>query len=122
MSSHSKKAAFATAIAAGLAAAGCSPAAETETETKEMAAADTEAVDQEMIAANADEAVSEGEKEKCYGVALAGQNGCAAGPGTSCAGTSTVDYQGNAWKLVDAGTCVEIKTPEGMGSLEPITV
>lgn len=50
-------------------------------------------------------------KEKCYGVALAGQNGCAAGPGTSCAGTSTVDYQGNAWKLVDAGTCASIDLP-----------
>ena len=43
--------------------------------------------------------------EKCYGVALTGQNDCAAGPGTSCAATSTVDYQGNAWKLVPAGTC-----------------
>lgn len=43
--------------------------------------------------------------EKCYGVALAGQNDCAAGEGTTCAGTSTIDYQGNAWKLVPAGTC-----------------
>ncbi|WP_265563572.1 BufA1 family periplasmic bufferin-type metallophore [Sphingomicrobium arenosum] len=43
------------------------------------------------------------EKVKCYGVALAGKNDCAAGPGTSCAGTSTVDYQGNAWKYVDGG-------------------
>ena len=42
---------------------------------------------------------------KCYGVSLAGENDCAAGPGTTCAGTSTVDYQGNAWTLVDAGTC-----------------
>jgi uncharacterized membrane protein len=50
-------------------------------------------------------------KEKCYGVALAGQNGCAAGPGTSCAGTSTVDYQGNAWSLVASGTCVDIVLP-----------
>ena len=58
--------------------------------------------------------------EKCYGVAMAGQNDCAAGPGTTCAGTSTMDYQGNAWKLVPAGTCTEIKTPHGMGSLEPI--
>ncbi|NCN85800.1 MAG: DUF2282 domain-containing protein [Sphingomonadales bacterium] len=49
-----------------------------------------------------------GAKEKCYGVALAGKNDCAAGPGTSCAGTSTVDYQGNAWKLVDKGECVKI--------------
>ncbi len=44
-------------------------------------------------------------KEKCYGVALAGENGCSAGPGTSCAGTSRVDYQGNAWSLVAGGTC-----------------
>ncbi|MBO9472448.1 MULTISPECIES: BufA1 family periplasmic bufferin-type metallophore [unclassified Shimia] len=51
------------------------------------------------------------EKEKCYGVSLAGQNDCAAGPGTTCAGTSTVDYQGNAWKLVDAGTCVDMELP-----------
>jgi uncharacterized membrane protein len=50
-------------------------------------------------------------KEKCYGVALAGQNGCAAGPGTSCAGTSTVDYQVNAWSLVASGTCVDIALP-----------
>ena len=40
---------------------------------------------------------------KCYGVALAGKNDCAAGPGTTCAGTSTVDYQGNAWKNVEGG-------------------
>ncbi|MDZ3833575.1 MAG: DUF2282 domain-containing protein [Sphingopyxis sp.] len=46
-----------------------------------------------------------GAKEKCYGVALKGKNDCAAGPGTSCAGTSTVDYQGNAWKYVAKGAC-----------------
>lgn len=50
-------------------------------------------------------------KEKCYGVSLAGANDCAAGPGTTCAGTSTVDYQGNAWTLVDAGTCASIELP-----------
>ena len=43
--------------------------------------------------------------EKCYGVSLAGENDCAAGPGTTCAGTSTINYQGNAWRLVPAGTC-----------------
>jgi uncharacterized membrane protein len=58
--------------------------------------------------------------EKCYGVPLAGKNDCAAGPGTSCAGTSKVDYQGNAWKNVPAGTCTAIKTPKGNGSLNPI--
>jgi len=49
--------------------------------------------------------------EKCYGVSLAGQNDCAAGPGTSCAGSSTVDYQGNAWTLVATGTCTMIALP-----------
>jgi uncharacterized membrane protein len=58
--------------------------------------------------------------EKCYGVAMAGKNDCAAGAGTTCAGTSKMDYQGNAWKNVPAGTCATIKTPKGMGSLMPI--
>lgn len=58
--------------------------------------------------------------EKCYGVSMAGKNDCAAGPGTTCAGTSKMDYQGNAWKNVPAGTCTAIKTPKGMGSLTPI--
>ncbi|MEZ5748875.1 MAG: DUF2282 domain-containing protein [Caenibius sp.] len=58
--------------------------------------------------------------EKCYGVAKAGKNDCAAGAGTSCAGTSTRDYQGNAWKLVAKGSCTAIKTPKGPGSLTPI--
>lgn len=64
-------------------------------------------------------AQSEEDMEKCYGVALAGENDCAAGPGTSCAGTSTIDYQTNAWKLVPKGTCTDIETPAGTGSLEP---
>ncbi len=59
--------------------------------------------------------------EKCYGVSLTAKNDCAAGPGTSCAGTSTRDYQGNAWKLVAAGTCTTIRTPKGNGSLTPVT-
>ena len=69
-------------------------------------------------------------KEKCYGISLAGQNDCAAGPGTTCAGTSTVDYQGNAWKLVPAGDCMKYGVEESqaqfelpgdrMGSLEPL--
>lgn len=70
-------------------------------------------------ASAADAPVNAG-KEKCYGVSLAGQNDCAAGPGTSCAGTSKIDYQGNAWKLVPAGTCMQIETPFGKGSLEPV--
>lgn len=69
------------------------------------------------------------EKEKCYGIALAGENDCAAGSGTTCAGTSTVDYQGNAWKMVPAGECekygvadqAKYELPgDRQGSLEPL--
>ena len=60
-------------------------------------------------------------KEKCFGVALKGQNDCAAGPGTTCQGTSTVDFQGNAWKFVRGGTCASIELPNGKhGSLKPV--
>lgn len=60
------------------------------------------------------------DKEKCFGVSLAGQNDCAAGPGTTCAGTNKVDYNGHAWKLVPKGTCATVMTPLGPGSLEPV--
>src|SRR5258706_12099278 len=60
-------------------------------------------------------------KEKCFGVALKGQNDCAAGPGTTCQGTSTTDFQGNAWKFVQGGTCTGIQLPNGgHGSPKPI--
>jgi len=59
-------------------------------------------------------------KDKCYGIAMAGHNDCAAGAGTTCAGTSKRNYQGNAWKYVAKGTCTSIKTPKGMGSLTPV--
>jgi uncharacterized membrane protein len=58
-------------------------------------------------------------KDKCFGISLAGKNDCAAGAGTSCAGTSKRNYQGNAWKYVAKGTCTSIKTPKGAGSLTP---
>ncbi len=58
--------------------------------------------------------------EKCYGIAKAGQNDCSAGAGTSCAGTSTRDFQGNAWKLVKQGTCEKTATPKGNGSLKAL--
>jgi uncharacterized membrane protein len=63
------------------------------------------------------EKVASGKMEKCYGIAKAGKNDCYAGAGTTCAGTSTVDYQGNAFKLVPTGTCTQITTPKGHGSL-----
>src|SRR6266446_5479797 len=73
-----------------------------------------------LTKAEADAATAAG-KVKCYGVALKGQNDCAAGPGTTCQGTSTVDFQGNAWKFVRGGTCATIEVPGGRhGSLQPI--
>jgi uncharacterized membrane protein len=71
-------------------------------------------------AATAGPAKSQPNADKCYGVSLAGKNDCAAGPGTSCAGTSKRAYQGNAWKYVAKGTCTNIKTPRGIGSLKPL--
>ena len=70
--------------------------------------------DDKMPAGKADHA----NMEKCYGVATAGKNDCAGGS-LSCAGTSTKDYQANAWKYVAKGTCAAIKTPKGNGSLTP---
>lgn len=89
-----------------------------------LAAALTTAVGLSAVADSAP--ASAKDMEKCYGISLAGKNDCAAGPGTSCAGTSTVDYQGNAWTLVPAGTCGDIELPamaDGtarMGSLEEL--
>jgi uncharacterized membrane protein len=61
-------------------------------------------------------------QEKCFGVALKGQNDCAAGAGTTCAGTSRVDWQGNSWKLVPKGTCTTMKLPgDRTGSLTALT-
>ena len=71
-------------------------------------------------------ASAEGANEKCFGVALAGQNDCAAGEGTTCAGTSKVDYQGNSWKYVPAGTCLTMELPKAedgmarMGAMEAL--
>jgi uncharacterized membrane protein len=73
-----------------------------------------------LTKAEADAALA-AHKEKCYGVALKGQNDCAAGPGTTCQGTSTTDFQGNSWKFVQGGTCTKIETPNGKhGSLSPV--
>jgi uncharacterized membrane protein len=72
------------------------------------------------LAAVGSPSFAESGKEKCFGVSLKGMNDCAAGPGTTCAATAKVDYQGNAWRLVPKGTCSTITTPAGAGSLEPI--
>lgn len=73
-----------------------------------------------MTLAAAPVAAQMADKEKCYGVALKGKNDCKAGPGTSCAGTSKIDYQGNAWSMVPKGTCEKTASktsPTGMGQL-----
>ena len=70
------------------------------------------------VQAMAKEGLASGKFEKCFGVALKGQNDCAAGAGTSCAGTATEDYQTNAWKLVPVGTCESMMTPNGHGMLK----
>lgn len=73
----------------------------------------------------ADGAAAAGQ-EKCYGVVQAGENHCAAGPGTTCAGTSVINYQGNAWVLLPEGECANIEITDAAdgkarsGSLEPL--
>ncbi len=60
------------------------------------------------------------DKEKCFGVALKGKNDCKAGAGTTCAGTSKIDHQGNSFSLVPKGTCektVSKTSPTGYGQL-----
>jgi len=71
-------------------------------------------------AAKAGPAPAQPGADKCYGVALAGKNDCAAGAGTSCAGTSTVDYDASHWKYVAKGSCETMKTPSGHGMLQPM--
>lgn len=49
------------------------------------------------------------EKEKCYGIAVAGMNDCAAADGShSCAGLAKVDASGNEWVLLPKDTCKRI--------------
>lgn len=90
-------------------------------DTKTFSAAIVASAMAAALASVSTPAAASDEMVKCYGVALAGENDCAAGPGTTCAGTSVVDYQGNAWTLVPAGTCEDMKLPGGRtGGLEPL--
>ncbi|MCX7277529.1 MAG: DUF2282 domain-containing protein [Burkholderiales bacterium] len=71
-----------------------------------------------LAMASAPASAADDAKEKCFGVSMAGKNDCAAGAGTTCAGTSKMDYQANSWKFVPAGTCETMKSttsPTGMG-------
>ncbi len=99
------------AFAAALGSLAAAPAGAQE---KKMSHAEME-----KMMKKADKDIKAGKMEKCYGVVLKGQNDCESGAGTTCAGTSTVDYQGNAFKLEAKGTCTTMQTPKGSGSLTP---
>ena len=106
-----------SAIVAGAFAVAIGSLAATSA-TAQMNKGDMEKMMKEKQAATM-KALEGGKMEKCFGVALKGQNDCFAGAGTTCAGTSTVDYQGNAFKLEPKGTCTTMNTPKGAGSLKP---
>lgn len=110
MSDRSKAALIAGALATALAGVAAS-----------AAKAEEFSPTQKYVQAQHTALVKSGKVEPCFGVALKDQNDCYAGPGTTCAGTATADYQGNAFKLVPKGTCTGIKTPHGAGSLTPKT-
>lgn len=114
VSTRMLSAAVATAFVAALSAVSVPAFAQ---DMKSMSKADMEKMMMETRAKNM-EKMKTGKFDKCYGVALKGQNDCFAGAGTTCAGTSMSDYQGNAWKMVAKGTCTTISTPNGPGSLE----
>lgn len=112
---------LAFAVAAGLALAiGASPALakpNAQLKISETASAEAKA----KFTAWQSGAELKGRKDKCYGVALAGENDCKAGKGTTCAGTATTNFQGNAWTYVPVGTCDLITTPSGAASLKEVS-
>ena len=59
-----------------------------------------------ISAAHAGPVMADPTKDKCFGVAKAGQNDCASASGShSCAGTATKDNDAGDWKYVEKGTC-----------------
>ena len=107
MSSHKISTLVIGAIAAAISSLSATASAEEFTDAQKKIQAEHVAL------------VKAGKVEPCFGTALKGQNDCYAGAGTTCAGTSTSDYQGNAFKLVPKGTCTSVQTPKGAGSLSP---
>ena len=76
------------------------------------------------LAAAAGPATAADDKEKCFGISMAGKNDCASAGNNSCAGTAKRDFEKAAWKYVPKGSCVsmEVTLPDDskrMGSLEP---
>ena len=65
------------------------------------------------------------DKERCYGISMAGKNDCAATGNNSCSGQSKADYDAKAWKYVAKGSCatMEVTLKDGMkrmGTLAPM--
>jgi uncharacterized membrane protein len=119
MSNRTLSALVAGAFVAAVASLAVTPAtAQMKGGMEKMEKGEMEKMMKEKQAETA-KALKGGKMEKCFGVALKGQNDCYAGPGTTCAGTSTVDYQGSAFKLEPKGTCTTMQTPSGPGSLTP---
>ena len=114
MSNRTLSALVAGAFVTAVGSLAATPA--TSAQMDQMKKGDMEKMMMEKRAETA-KALKGGKMEKCFGVALKGQNDCYAGAGTTCAGTSTVDYQGNAFKLEAKGTCTTMQTPKGPGSL-----
>ena len=116
-----KKSAIATALLTGVAVAAMSSQVAAKPNDKLALAKDAPAAVQAAFKKwVGGAALGDGRKDKCYGIALAGENDCKAGPGTSCEGSSTKDFQGNAWTHAPAGSCTFIVTPKGPGSLSEL--
>jgi len=111
---------IATSVIAGLAMAVAGGAAHAKPNEQLTLVENAPAEVQEDFAAWKEGQRLKGRKDKCYGIALAGENDCKAGKGTSCEGTSTVDFQGNAWTFAPRGSCEYIVTPEGPASLDEL--
>ncbi len=109
----------ATALLAGVALASASGVIAKPNAQLKLSAEAPEGVQTEFSSWQEGKRLS-GRKDKCYGIALAGENDCKAGAGTSCEGTSTTDFQGNAWTYAPTGSCQFIVTPNGLGSLSEV--
>jgi len=111
---------IAKSVMAGLAIAAVAGAAHAKPNSQLTLAENAPTAIQEAFTKWQDGERLRGRKDKCYGIALAGENDCKAGAGTSCEGTSTIDFQGNAWTFAPRGSCEFIVTPDGPASLDEI--
>lgn len=78
-----------------------------------------------LMSAGAQAQTANTDKERCYGISMAGKNDCAATGNNSCSGQAKVDFDTKAWKYVAKGTCatMEVTLKDGMkrkGTLQPM--